>query len=142
MGRDVVIVTEQCYLICENIVSVIVQALTSDDDDLFDIQSPARHAPTKKRHKRPKRLTQKQRMMRDLQDRLQYQKVIITYIPVGAGTGLRPSLETIYIIVKGKKECQDFYNKVVQQLREQLPDVMYLDQLVERLLGAPGKEQE
>jgi len=131
---NLVIVTKHCYLICESIRYIVINDMEdnktmriSDDFD-DDDDTPKKAVKLTKRQKQ-----QEQRHKRWMQVR-RY-RIIIEYNPVGRpgqqisqGEYARFSFD-----VAGKSECLAVFQDMVMQIREQMPDQVYLDKLVDKM---------
>ena len=112
---NIIIVTGNCYLICEgiNYIRLSELELVSEDDDY-----------SRKRRKRE----------RTLPDSKRAYQILIDFIPVQTPTQAahnRRDTESVAINVVGKKESQLLFKEMLQQIREQMPDKLFLDKLVE-----------
>src|ERR1035437_5596022 len=130
---NIVIVTDQCYLLCEAINYIAVNEVDEDDrQKLSYFDKP------KTKSRRIKKPTKKQL---DALDKKQVH-IIIDFIPV-AGTnvnnnsrrlGSNPDSTTVAITVTGKDRCLNLFSHMVEQIREQIPDHMFLDKLVDKFI--------
>lgn len=127
---NIVIVTKQCYLLCQAIVYVAVNETYNGEEkeDIFY------------RPKKPKKLTKKQQQQKkDAEARAKYQ-IIIEFIPINNSSNnihnnMGPNGTcTLAISVTGKEECLGLFASMVGQIREQIPDQLWLDTLVQRFL--------
>jgi hypothetical protein len=127
---NVVIVTRQCYLLCESINYIAINEV--DDERKQEYSSmTARRRKKKKTAKQKAALAAKQ------------YNILIDFIPVNR-TGVNfnsPSSNknsddstTVAITVTGRERCGELFNDMVSQIREQIPDQLFLDKLVEKFL--------
>jgi hypothetical protein len=140
----IVIVTSQCYLLAEAINYIAINEVAEDDRegrivDVFD------SAPSKKRgrkSKRPIKLTEEQK-----DARRQYQ-IVIDFVPANGiiptttnvlGNKRAGDTASVGVKVTGRKRCLDLFSHMVEQIREQIPDNKFLDQIVENFLQETNK---
>ena len=128
---SIVIVTKQCYLLCESINYIAVNEVQDDEDrdlSIFDRNKRKRKKPTKKQIEAWKKM--------------QYQ-IIIDFIPSGGvnpgGSGSSRKLgngetATVAIKVTGRDRCLELFAHMVEQIREQIPDNKFLDEIVEKFI--------
>jgi hypothetical protein len=125
---NVVIVTKQCYLLCESINYIAVNE--ANDENKEDYNS------IWNRRGRKKKLTARQKKALETK---QY-NIIIDFIPVvknPAGQSHHKSggdNTSVAITVTGRERCLDLFRDMVSQIREQIPDQLFLDKLVEKFL--------
>lgn len=127
-----VIVTDQCYLLCESINFIAVSEVEKKSDN-FDFLS----GRSKRKSKRQKRGVDSGRANDNSEEALY--EITIDFIPVNAQnvpSAHRRADDTssVTIQVRGKSNCHDLYTAMVSQIREQMPDQIYLDKLVESFL--------
>jgi hypothetical protein len=134
---SIVIVTKQCYLLCESINYIAINEVNDDEDaavGFFDSPNK-RGRKVKGRKKKP---TKKQL---DAWKRQQYQ-IIIDFVPAN---GINPNNSnqlrksgsdstTVGIKVTGRDTCLDLFAHMVEQIREQIPDNKFLDDIVEKFI--------
>ncbi len=130
---SIVIVTQQCYLLCEAINYIAINEVQDDEDEkLSFFDRPA------KRGRKTKKPTKKQI---EAWKRQQYQ-IIIDFIPAN---GINPNsnqlskhggkeTSTVAIKVTGRDRCLDLFAHMVEQIREQIPDNKFLDDIVEKFI--------
>ena len=121
-----VIVTDQCYLICESINFITVN--DRQDQDRDSIWSTS--------HKNKRKFRSLKEKRRFIDDEATY-SIVINFIPEVKGAGVlskKDTAEEVNISVKGRKNCLSLYKEMVSQIREQLPDQLYLDKMVEKIL--------
>ena len=138
---NIVIITKQCYLLCEAINYIAVNEVRDDDAmDAFDrvMRKRAARKSGRKRSLAPKKPTA---LERRIAETTQYQ-IIIDFIPVAGkhspnikSNGVTPESASVGFTVTGRKTCLELFSHMVEQLREQIPDHMYLDKLVEKFLS-------
>ena len=130
---SIVIVTKQCYLLCESINYIAINEVDEDQEEravkFFDTHKKKRKGakPTKKQLEEWKKQ--------------QYQ-IIIDFVPVNSISTNNNSLSrkgggdssTVAIRVSGKDRCLDLFAHMVKQIREQIPDNKFLDDIVEEFI--------
>lgn len=130
---SIVIVTKQCYLLCEAINYIAINEVRDDEDE----STIGRFFDKPKRGRKSKKLTKKQ-----LEALKQQQfQIIIDFIPVN---GISPSSgtlrnsnssnATVGIKVTGRDRCLELFAHMVEQIREQIPDNKFLDEIVEKFI--------
>lgn len=128
---SIVIVTRQCYLLCESINFISVHEMDEADkeDSLF-------FSPKLKR-KSKKKLTPKQQLLEKLKKAAQLYKITIDFIPTPTGSTNSSGLSkgnhgSVDITVRGYDRCIELYMDMISQIREQQPDKLFLDKMVEK----------
>ena len=131
---NVVIVTRQCYLLCEAINYIVINEV-EDDEPEYKIS----HSKKAKK-KIPVSMKLKTEYIKE---RKPYQ-IVIDFVPIGSPTVLNNnSLKRsssnedstrVCITVQGLERAVLLFQDMVAQIREQLPDQMFLDKLVEKFL--------
>jgi hypothetical protein len=131
----VVIVSKQAYLICEAINYIVINEVEDSHDD-WNI------APSKK-----KKVSSTVARQREYIKKHKPYHIIIDFNPVNGGTsgshnsGLgNNGHENVRITVHGLDDTVALYAEIVEQIREQMPDVLYVDKLVERYLVGKDKK--
>ena len=118
---EIVIVTRQCYLICESINFISVDEVDNDDKFIGKGKSKKK------------------------KDENKYYEITIDFMPAATNTGNNHNrgreLGTVTINVQGKQECFALFNEMVKQIRDQMPDVLFLNKLVENFLVDNEKEK-
>jgi len=144
---SLVIVSSYCYLLCEAVNHISVDICGEDEHaDAKELSWETRSKSKAKKVKKAKRPTSYEKRMAAKRKEAFYQ-VTINFAPInrnnsgggmigGKGGGDERSL---YIIVQGHDVAQSLYHEIVHQIREQLPDQLFLDGLVNRLLGGEEK---
>ncbi len=142
---SIVIITKQCYLLCDAINYIVINEV--EEDDKNQVRMFLNRPSKRGRKAKPKKLTKKQL---DLINGRQFQ-IIIDFIPVGNSNNnsgnnsmTRKSgseTTTVAITVTGRDKCLELFSHMVEQIREQIPDHMFLDRIVERFLQE-SKEYE
>lgn len=130
-----VIVTNRCYLVCEKVTSITVQEYESES--------------TKKRP-RLKAKGKVKKAVVPLVDKTSF-KLEINYIPASANVAQKSSSyhatsgntteHTIELDVFTKVATFALYHELVKQIRDQTQDQIYLDKMVDELLGKESGEQ-
>lgn len=130
---NIVIVTKQCYLLCEAINYIAINEVDPHDDDgklaIFD--KPRRGKKAKKPTKR----------QIEAWERQQFQ-IVIDFIPSNGTNptqglskhGSNGNTTTVAIRVSGRDRCLALFSHMVEQIREQIPDNKFLDDIVSRFL--------
>lgn len=129
---NLVIVTSRCYLIC-NAINYIAVNECSDDDESFEKLSA--------------RVKNKKKPSKTAIDEIRLYKVQIHFELANSGQNTNNSRHSdstgaVEIQVRGKRLVEELFGSIVQQIREQLPDQKFLDQLVEKFLIDLGKENK
>jgi len=125
---SIVIVTQQCYLLCESINYIAINEVQDEDDGLSFIR-PKRTRRTKKSTKAQIEAWKKQQF-----------QIIIDFIPVGSISQNNnisrnnSNTTSVNIRVTGRDRCLDLFAHMVQQIREQIPDNKFLDEIVEKFI--------
>jgi hypothetical protein len=126
---NLVIVTKHCYLLCESINYISVEEAEEEkaNNSLFVL-------PKKKKLKR--KLTRQQQLMEALETKARVYEITIDFVPVAHpasnGGSRRDDRSAVTIMVRGYTECLALFKDMVHQIREQMPDQLYLDKLVEK----------
>ena len=134
---SVVIVTSRCYLLCEAINHISVNEI---EDDCKQEAIFSRSSKKKRKKKRPTKAQIAKRIQNAAYE------VVINFIPHSKSQQNATSsrnhdeTETVSITVHGRDRCLALFSEIVQQIREQLPDQMFLDKLVEQLMNNAGSE--
>jgi hypothetical protein len=133
---NIVIVTEQCYLLCEAINFIVINEVSDDEDDsLFETKR------SKARNKKVKKPVKPQVDNRRF-------NIIIDFIPTGGAipsqqlkkSGSTPGSAHVSIAIVGKDYCIKLFSHMVKQIREQIPDNRFLDSIVEEFLQGDQDE--
>jgi hypothetical protein len=124
---DIVIVTKGCYLVCQSVTSISLNDRYNDEiDDDYKLQ------------KSPKK---KSKVV--LNEDIILFEVNIHFIVNGNKNGNSSDLEReCTVSVRGRAKAEALFNSIVDQIREQLPDKLWLDTYVDRLLGNEPKEKK
>lgn len=138
---NIVLVTKQCYLLCESInyISVHEMSESEKEDSLFFTPPP---------RKRRKKLTPKQKLLEKLKKAAQLYQIHIDFVPVqnsnqNANNGRRgDGTSSVAITVRGYDRCIALYMDMIQQIREQQPDKLVLDKMVERFFAENPVQKE
>ena len=104
----ITLVTSRVYLLCERINHIIMQA---------EYEQTHRHNPHS--------------------GLIVSYNIYISFTPLASASHSQIGDEERQMIVKvhGEKHSQRLYNEIVTQLREQLPDQMYLDKMLDKILS-------
>jgi hypothetical protein len=122
---SIVIVTKQCYLLCDTINYIAINEVKEEDYKAGLFDPP--------RRKTKKKLTRKQIEAMELE---KFQ-IVIDFVPAG---GPNPNSrnsnggQTVGINVTGRQRCLELFSHMVKQIREQIPDHRFLDSIVESFL--------
>ena len=116
---QIVIVTKQCYLICEGINFISVDEVKQDD---YKASYGSRPKTKKKKS----------------EDDVMYE-ITIDFIPAANNSAANNSnrnrdLGSVTINVLGRTRCLALFEDMVKQIRDQMPDVLWLNKLVENFL--------
>ena len=141
---NIVIVTDQCYLLCE-----AINELTDEDgsSELANFLNKADKPEKKKNYtkKGSKKPTKKQLEA----IRRQRFQIIIDFVPVSGSSANNGSIHksighsnsaTIGIKVSGRDHCLKLFSHMVEQIREQIPDNVFLDKIVENFIRSGAQE--
>lgn len=138
---NIVLVTKQCYLICESINYIAVHEANNDMKDEMGYIEPRR------KHKR-KKLTAKQKLLEKLKKAAQCYQVTIDFVPVPNNYNSNSPRNhgsdgstSVSIPVRGYERCLDLYKEMISQIREQQPDKFFLDKMVEKFLADHSGEE-
>jgi hypothetical protein len=123
----IVIVTQQCYLLCEAINYIAINEVDENEERKLSIFENSK--------KKGKKLTKKQR---ETLAKQQYQ-IIIDFVPANGVTLNQNSRNntntaTVAIRVTGRDKCLGLFSHMVEQIREQIPDNKFLDEIVNKFL--------
>ena len=129
---NIVIVTKQCYLLAQAITYIAIDKVQDDQDkERLTFVKPRRYK---------KKPTKRQIELAQLKEMGQLYNININFIPVnnginisGSGRGNGETCE-LCITVGGREATLALFSDMVSQIREQLPDQLFLDTLVERFL--------
>ena len=129
---NIVIVTQQCYLLCEAINYIAINEIDGDNESR--LTSFFKEEP--KKGKKAKKPTKKQI---EEWKRQQFQ-IIIDFVPangITVGSSSHKSggnTATVAIKVSGRDKCLGLFSHMVEQIREQIPDNKFLDDIVNKFL--------
>lgn len=131
---NIILVTRQCYLLCDSINHISVHEMDEEDkeESLF-------YVPPKKKKGR-KKPTPKQVLLDKLKRAAQLYQISINFTPVtpNQSNSLKHSSsgnEHVNITVRGYDRCIELYMEMIQQIREQQPDKLFLDKMVEKFFA-------
>ena len=130
MANPIVLVTDHCYLQCQSVNSIIINEPDGSDDDgrLFILRK-------RKKKSAKKKVTPKQK----------YQ-ICIDFVPVAVsnvnGSGRNDFSVTVTVSIMGHEACLKLFGELCHQIREQLPDHLFLNQLVDRFLAEDNKSAD
>lgn len=138
---NIVLVTRQCYLLCESINYISVHELSEEDkeDSLFYTRPPKR---------RKRKMSAKEKLLDKLKRAAQLYQISIDFVPVqnsnaNANNGRRgDGTSSVNITVRGYDRCIELYMDMIQQIREQQPDKLFLDKMVEKFFAENPVEKE
>jgi len=131
---SIVIVTQQCYLLCEAINYIAINEIDENDERKLSIFDKP------KRGKKGKKLTRKQ--IEDLRKQFQ---IVIDFVPasgvqLNANSRNNTNTATVAIKVSGRERCLALFTHMVEQIREQIPDNKFLDEIVNKFLQEDNKD--
>jgi hypothetical protein len=130
---SVVIVTKQCYLLCEAINFIVINEL-EDDEGLTKFLSRLR---SKKKSKTKSKPPKSPKLKDEYIKLIKPYQIIINFEPKGQPTHNQASTEAgtqVAITVQGLERTIALFQEMVAQIREQIPDQMFLDKLVREFL--------
>ena len=139
---NIILVTKQCYLLCESINYIAVHEMDEEDkaDSLL-------YTPPVKRKSR-KKLTPKQQLLEKLKRAAQLYQITIDFVPVpnvvasNGNSRSNSGTTSVDITVRGYERCIELYMEMIQQIREQQPDKLFLDKMVEKFFTENPIEEE
>ena len=141
---SIVIVADQCYLLAEAINYIVIHEI--DDTGDCDWQ-PSTVKQRKLRKRNPNKYAREYAL-----ERKPY-NIVIDFIPkngpqIGSGSGNNSLLKKgsddntfVSIRVHGFTRTMALFKDIVSQLRDQIPDELYLDRLVEKFLTSEAEEK-
>jgi hypothetical protein len=128
---NIVIVTQQCYLLCEAINYIAINEIDESDERKLSFFNK----PTGKKGKKPTK--------RQLEEwRRQQFQIVIDFVPAAGVTPSSSGLSkhnsgntaTVAIKVSGRDHVLALFSHMVEQIREQIPDNKFLDDIVSKFL--------
>ena len=131
---NIVIVSSHCYLLCEAVehISIDVCGDRYDDDDEIELVKRISRS-----RRKPKKPTKRQKQEAARKEEAYYQ-VSISFIAVNRNSmsknGGSSDHRTLQITLKGHEKAMGLYKEIVSQIREQIPDQLFLNDLVTKLL--------
>jgi hypothetical protein len=139
---QVVIVTRQCYLVAESINHISVHEMDEEDkaDSLF-------YVPPTRKNRRRRKLTPKQELLEKLKRAAQLYQININFTPLQSSpqNGISKhnnGNDSVTITVRGYDRALELYHDMINQIREQIPDRLWLDKLVESFFTQNPLEPE
>ena len=119
---NLVIVTKHCYLLCDSINSISIEEVNGQEE---------KWVPKKK-----KKLAIKPIKTEAIKNTLEYE-ITIDFISTMAPSNGRNggSDRTLAIRVRGYDRALALYKDMVNQIREQMPDKLFLDKLVDKFFS-------
>lgn len=130
---SIVIVTRQCYLVCESINYISVHEVDEEDKAESLFYSPP---PPKKYRKKP---TAKQQLLDKLKRAAQLYQIQIDFVPTQGNNSNNSrnnnGNSSVTITVRGYDRCLDLFGEMINQIREQQPDKLFLDKMVEKFFA-------
>lgn len=100
------IVTDRCFLTCEKVVAVVIEESFEE---------------------------KKTKVKKTLKKVLDYCTISITYTP--SATSSYDGQNCLELRVTEKAKALSLYNEIVRQVQEQFPNDVFLDKLVNKMLG-------
>jgi hypothetical protein len=131
---EIILVTRQCYLVAEAINHISLHEMNEDEKDESLFYTP----PIKR--KRRKKLTAKARLLEQLKKAAQLYQITINFKPVAGSQPNNGKHHSNYdeshvnITVRGYDRAIELYRDMISQIREQMPDRLFLDKMVENFL--------
>lgn len=124
---NLVIVTKHCYLLCESINSISLEECDGQDE---------KWAPLPKKKKKMALKPNKAIKTDAIKNTLEYE-ITIDFISSMAPTSGRNggSDRTLAIRIRGYDRALALYKDMVNQIREQLPDKLFLDKLCDKFFS-------
>ena len=132
---SIVIVTRQCYLLCESINYIAINEINDEEE------RAVRMFDNVKKKKRPGAKPTKKQLE---EWRKQQFQIIIDFVPANGvnptnnsiGKSSRNGGDTASVAIKvtGRDRCLDLFAHMVEQIREQIPDNKFLDDIVEKFI--------
>lgn len=130
---NIVIVSSHCYLLCEAVehISIDICGEYRDDDD--EIELVKRSSRSRRKPRKPTRKEKEEAARREEA----YYQVSIAFVAVNRNPMGKNGSDhrTLQITIKGHDKAIALYKEIVAQIREQIPDQLFLNDLVTKLLG-------
>ena len=144
---NIVIVSSHCYILCEAINHINVDIMSSiagnyDEDDRAPTMAFLNKAKNRRTKKSVKRITKK---LSEEKQRLanNFYKITINFVPVNRNSqGRNDDVRIVEIVIQGQDKAMNLYQEMINQIREQLPDQLFLDSLVSKLLEGSGDDNQ
>lgn len=108
------ILTEKCFLTCEKVTAIVIEEAL-----------PEERASKSKKIKKPEPL---------------YYTITITYIPGNKNNNYDAGENCLEVRISEKKKAISVFGEIVKQVQEQFPNEVYLDKLVNSMLGSSNHE--
>lgn len=132
---EVIIVTKQCYLVAESINHISIHEMSESEKD----DSLMWSAPSTRDRRRARKMTPKQKLLDSLKKQAQLYQITINFTAGHQNqnsssihkSGHGGSVDTVNITVRGYDRALELYQDMLRQIREQLPDKLFLDKMVE-----------
>ena len=128
---NLVIVTKQCYLIAESITYISVDALPECENCGSSLQ-----------HSRKKKVSKKEKERREKECAY---RISVDFVPAKSNhnnNNMRnDGHSTVCIVVNGYDSCMKLFHEMVDQIREQMPDELWLNKLIDKFLTDPSEIQ-
>jgi hypothetical protein len=126
---SIVIVTSQCYLLAEAINYIVINEVDDSDDREWQPKTA-----------KNRKIRRNNRVLRDYIVERKPFNIVIDFIPKNqpqnaSNKNNGDASSVITIQVHGLNRTLRVFQDVVSQLREQIPDELFLDKLVERFLA-------
>lgn len=137
---SLVIVSSHCYLLCESIQHISMDIWSNDE---YEINSDL--SLNRRYHPKPRKAKSKTAKEKEQLEKIEnaIYRISINFMPVGGSNNNNPLSKGNYnsgdgrcvqFLVQGQKKAEGVYKEIVNQIREQIPDQVYLDKLVDKLL--------
>jgi len=137
---NIVIVSNHCYLLAQAINSIHID-ISEIDNSLLRDENPSRMV--KKGNKKKK--NKAQLSLEEFNEKtkaLNTYNIIINYMPVNNNTNSLRDEASVQFCVMGYNETVNAYREIVRQIREQIPDQMFLNELVDKLLDGEDDDKD
>lgn len=122
---NLVIVSSHCYLLCE-----AINHITLDDCD-NESYDKVEYLTKSKKSGRSGKLSKKKEML----NLKKWCKITLNYVPATKSQNSRgDDIRSVEILIQGKEIANTLYKEIISQIREQMPDQLFLDKLVDNIL--------
>ncbi len=137
---NIVIVSTHCYLLAQAINSIHID-VSEIDNSLLRGEDPNRIVKkgNKKKKNKPQLSLEE---FREKTKALNTYNIVINYMPVNHNSNMNREESSVQFCVMGRKETEKAFREIVRQIREQIPDQMFLNDLVDKLLDGEDDNQD